>query len=263
MENYTHWMKERTSWRTYQRKILDDNDRAMIEAFIEARQATPFENNPRFKLIDNKNMDEKIGTYGFIRGAQHFIAGTVKKSPMSMEDYGYVFEKIILYLTGLGLGTCWLGGTFTKNNVADVLNPGIEEIIPAISPVGYREDRGLVGKAIRWGAGSKNRKPWSTLFFKEDLDTPLASSDAGRYSIGFEMVRIAPSASNGQPWRLVLDGDAVRFYHDEKEYSVFKQLDLGIAMSHFDLANKEQGINGEWSKESVSEPRYVATWSES
>lgn len=261
MDNYTEWMRERTSWRTYQRKELEKNDRERIMDFIDAPQFSPFGNKPRFKLIDNADMDEKIGTYGFIRGAQNFIVGAAKRAPMSMEDYGYVFEKLILYLTGLGLGTCWLGGSFTKNSVADALNPGVDEIIPAISPVGYRGDRGLVGKAIRWGAGSRNRKPWSDLFFNESLDSSLSVGDAGRYIVGFEMVRIAPSASNGQPWRLVLDGECVHFYHDEKEYSVFRQLDLGIAMSHFDLANKEQGISGEWSNESIIDPRYVATWS--
>ena len=91
----------------------------------------------------------------------------------------------------------------------------------------------------------------------------MSLNDASVYSVGFEMVRIAPSASNGQPWRLILDGDSVHFYHDEKEYSMFKQLDMGIAFCHFDLAMKEKGIYGILSRESVSDSRYVATWTKS
>jgi hypothetical protein len=260
MASYADWIKDRTSWRTYLKREIDASDRESIVDFIEAQHFTPFGTKPRFKLIDNDSVNGKIGTYGFIRGAQHFIAGVTRKGPMCMEDYGYAFEKIILYVTGLGLGTCWLGGTFTRNPVMDVLNITDDEVVPAISPVGHKMDRGLVGKALRWGAGSRNRKPWSNLFFKEDFDSPLSFDEAGDYAVGFEMVRNAPSASNGQPWRLVLEGESVHFCHDEKDYSVFKQLDLGIAMSHFDLVNRDKGVVGEWSRDKFSHPRYVATW---
>jgi hypothetical protein len=182
---------------------------------------------------------------------------------MSIEDYSYALERVILYATGLELGTCWLGGAFTRNIVSEKLGLEDYEVLPAISPIGYKEDRGLVDKVIRWSAGSRNRKPWSELFFNQDFGSSLSLNDASVYSVGFEMVRIAPSGSNGQPWRLNLDGDSVHFYHDEKEYSMFKQLDMGIAFCHFDLAMKEKGIYGILSRESVSDSRYVATWTKS
>ena len=260
MESYTEWMEKRTSWRTYKNEKLEEKDRKLIEEYIAETHVTPFGNKPRFKLVDNFSEDGKIGTYGFIRGAQHYIVGAVRKSPMSIEDLGYLFEKIILYATGLGLGTCWLGGTFTRKPVFEKMGLSEDEIIPAISPVGYKSDRGLVGKAIRWTAGSRNRKPWSKLFYMDNFESPLNNGEGGVYSVGLEMVRIAPSSSNSQPWRVVLDGDSVHFYHDEKEYSILKQLDLGIAICHFDLATREQGISGVWSRESMSDTSYVATW---
>jgi hypothetical protein len=187
--------------------------------------------------------------------------GAVKKGSMNIEDYGYCLEKIILYVTGLGLGTCWLGGTFTRRSVINALGLEEDEVIPAITPVGYKNDRGLVDKVIRCGAGNRNRKPWSELFFMGDFDTPLSPNDAGLYTQALEMVRIAPTGSNGQPWRLVLDGNSVHFHHDDSYYSITKRLDIGIAFSHFDLAMKEKGIEGKWMIDSsLNESGYVSTW---
>lgn len=262
MESYIELMKKRTSWRTYTDEKVNKIHRSKILEIIEEDHKAPFGNKPRFKLVDHVSEDGKIGTYGFIRGAQDYIVGATRRAAMSFEDFGYVFEKIILDLTGLGLGSCWLGGTFGRSVVRDVMELREDEIIPAISPVGYKSDRGIVGQAIRWSAGSRNRKAWKELFFRENFETPLSQVDSGKYSVALEMVRIGPSSHNSQPWRVVLDGDVVNFFH-VKNYSILKKLDMGIAFCHFDLATKEQGIEGVWSKENISDSNYVATWRKS
>ncbi|MDZ7838929.1 MAG: nitroreductase family protein [Actinomycetota bacterium] len=75
----------------------------------------------RFDFIDASDLNpdnlRNLGTYGIIKGAKYFIGGTINKNDKRnycLVDFGYVFEKIILFITDLGLGTCWLGGTFNK-----------------------------------------------------------------------------------------------------------------------------------------------------
>lgn len=138
MDPYIDWIKKRTSWRTYNQEKLIERDRAIIEEVIKDPCNPPFGNVPRFKLIDYETEDGKIGLYGFIRGAQHYIAGAVEKASMSIEDYGYALERIILYATGLELGTCWLGGTFTRNIVSEKLGLEDYEVLPVITPIGYK-----------------------------------------------------------------------------------------------------------------------------
>lgn len=53
------------------------------------------------------------------------------------ESLGYVFEKIVLYITSLGLGTCWLGGSFNKADFEKAITLEEDEFIPVISPMGY------------------------------------------------------------------------------------------------------------------------------
>ena len=86
-----------------------------------------------------KEQDEikTLGTYGFIKGASVFIVGAVAKGEWAMEDYGYCMEKNILAATHLGLGTCWLGGTFNRSASASRISKRDDEVIPAITPVGY------------------------------------------------------------------------------------------------------------------------------
>lgn len=49
-------------------------------------------------------------------------------------------EELILYATSLGLGTCWIGGTFKKGQFAKAMEVNQEEILPIISPIGYESE---------------------------------------------------------------------------------------------------------------------------
>ena len=64
-----------------------------------------------------------------------------------------------------------------------------------------------------------------------------------------EMVRLAPSAVNKQPWRVVLDKNGAHFYRKRSKGFVseavgdMQKIDMGIALCHFALAAKENAIN--------------------
>ena len=257
----TELIAKRTSWRTYKEEPLNENDRKQLQAFIESDHGTPFGSKPTFRILDREEIG-KLGTQWFITGAQHFIAGTIQDISNGIEDYGYALEKIILFATQLGLGTCWLGGTYNKQSFADAL--GQAGVIPAVTPVGYSMERRTTARLIRWAAGARKRKPWSELFFKEN-STALTESKAGEYARALEMVRIAPSASNGQPWRIYLDANKLHFHFQPRSgYGSMNRLDIGIAMCHLDMTLAEQGIFGKWEvyqRETSIKPPYVATWS--
>ena len=255
---------DRKSWRSYKKEQLLKHDRERIAAYIQQDFQTSFGAKPRFTLIDSKPDEKRLGTYGFISDAQHFIAGAVKKAPMRIEDYGFALEKIILIATTLRLGTCWLA-SFDKQGFAERIRLMNDEVLPAVTPIGYKSDQGLRDQLIRWTAGSDNRNMWSELFFDTYFNTPLEPENAGDYMTAFTMVQFAPSGSNAQSWRLILDEDTVHFYHDGKRnYNMIRQLDMGIAFSHFQTAMDTFRIKGEWS---IKDPNrtsgkmsYVATW---
>ncbi len=193
----------------------------------------------------------KLGTYGVIDGAGYFLAGAVDEGPYALEDYGYVFEWVVLQLTALDLNTCWLGGTFRRGEFGAALHVAEDELVPAVSPVGHATDRrSAVDRAFRWAAGSRRRKPWSELFFDGTLDRPLAPRTAGPWAAVLELVRLAPSASNKQPWRIVRDGERWHVLiarspgYRNRFVADLQRVDIGIALCHFDLGAREVNLAG-------------------
>ncbi len=269
-------IRVRRSCRTYSDRPIEPERLAELKGFLASNTRGLFGNATRFKLLDFNELgtDEirTLGTYGVIRGARLFIAGVVRKQPKAMEDYGYCLEKIILKATSLGLGTCWLGGTFRRRGFAGVMNLADAEYLPAITPVGYPgEKRSLIDRLFRFSAGSDRRKPWNELFFDRDADTPLPRESTGRYEIPLECVRLAPSASNKQPWRIVRDQGTFHFYlsrtpgYDNIIKDIrLQNVDMGIAMCHFELSAKELGEDGVWEvhppQTSSGDREYIVSW---
>jgi len=273
--NVTEIIKTRKSWRTYNGKAIENEKKEQLSDFISRLDEPPFGSKARFQIVDLdlKGAGTVSGTYGVIKGAKSFLAGVVAENPMDMEDFGYLFEKIILFATGVGLATCWMGATFSRPLFSGKMGLKPEETIPAISPVGYgAAKRSFRDVVFHLSAGSKNRKQWPELFFDGTFQSPLNKGDNGKLDVLFEMVRLAPSAVNKQPWRLILDGRKIHFFLKRTRgfENMFKmdlqRIDMGIAMCHFELAACEAGVEGFWkvSQPDISslpdEVEYVVSW---
>ena len=265
-------IKERTSWRTYEPKPLEEGLRDRLKTLLELNDVkSPFDDRAgkyRFELIGIPDFDpkekKKIGTYGIIQGAQDFIVGAIEKSDYNRESYGYLMEYIILGATDLNLGTCWLGGFFNRTLFGLKIKATDNEIIPAITSVGYYPEKRrtrevVIRKAIR----ADKRYPWERLFFEGDFSKPLVQEAVGEYATLIEMVRLAPSAGNKQPWRIVKESDRNIFHFYTIEltggYSVFPPIDIGIAVCHWELTAEELGIKGKWvfSKPDIPSEGYI------
>ena len=83
--------------------------------------------------------------------------------------------------------------------------------------------------------------------FDGAFDKPLTREAAGALVDALEAVRLAPSAVNKQPWRVILSGNKAHFYekrsrgYNDGEWDIQK-IDMGIALCHFEVAAKENGI---------------------
>lgn len=253
-------MLKRRSVRTYNKEPIPDDIRQRINNYINTVKG-PFNTQMRFQIVDMNNLspDIKLGTYGVIKDATTYICAIIKDETKAEENLGYAFEKIILYATSLGLATCWLGGTFNKTEFGKAVNLTDNEFVPIITPIGYaKEKRSILDSIMAAAAGSRNRKEWSELFFDKDFSKPLKKEEAGIFKECFEMVRIAPSASNKQPWRIVRDENNFHFFLcRNKRYEKLlnfdiQRLDIGIAMCHFELTAQKTGISGKWSDMNVN-----------
>ncbi len=250
--------ENRKSIRTYTGAPLSAQDKEKINAFIEylSTAPSPFEGKVRIRLFDISDDSEikNAGTYGVIKNAKTYLGVAAEKCATSEEAIGYTFEKLILFAQSLGLGTCWLGGTYNKSVFAKAMDVKENEFFHIVSPIGYPADKThLINKIMRTAIKANSRKPWKTMFFDRNFDTPLTENQAGDFAFTLEITRLSPSACNKQPWRIVKDGNKFHFYEkrelaDENSSFDIQKLDLGIAACHFELAAKEKELSGKFIK---------------
>ena len=245
--NIIETIQKRRSIRTYTGEPLREEHVSQIEKFINQLQA-PFGVKARIELISINSNEKpiKLGTYGWIKDAKDYLALIFEEAPFAETAAAYMFEHIILFCTDLDLGTCWLGGSFSRSDFKKQVNLSPNEKLRIVSPVGYAIDkqRFLEKYIVRADKNHSSRKPFGELFFDKYFDNPLTETTAGLFSKPLEMVRLAPSANNKQEWRVLLDDKAVHFY--KKPYPMFDAIDMGIALCHFEMTCKELGIAGKF-----------------
>lgn len=250
--------------RSYSPAPLSEQQIEELRKIIKS-SSSPFGGNV---TIDLDTFDEigpvKMGTYGFVSGARNYLVAAAGGDDDSLLSLGYRFEQVVLGATEMRLGTCWLGATYRSSVFEHRHKWPAGESLRIVSPVGIPARKTLKERFLRFSAGSDKRKPFGSLFFKDDFSTPLEETD--RFGLSLEMLRLAPSSTNSQPWRAVVCGNKVHFYYVPR--TKFVLIDSGIGLCHFALSEKEQDHRGSFANTpDAPQPSgdlvYLTTWSRS
>lgn len=245
MNHIAELVGARKSVRTFDGMPLRDDDRARLSEYLEHVE-TPFSIPMTFRLLDAK---EHGLSSPVVTGSELYAVGKIRRDPLAEVAFGFAFEKFVLYALSLGVGTVWIAGTMDRPAFERAMELADDEFLPAVTPLGYpAKKRAIRDAAMRRAIHADARAPFESLFFEGDFGTPLTAEHAGEYREALELVRLAPSAVNKQPWRIVKQGDAFHFY---KKPSLpanpkgdVQKLDVGIALAHFVLAREETGVTG-------------------
>ena len=264
-------IRKRVSCRTYEDRLLDKKDKERLLDFCAKLTHGLHGEKISFHLTEHEQKSFKLAAYGLFRNARSFLACVIDRSECQSLDCGYLGEHAVLKAVELGLGTCWVG-YYNPYMVKDV-KVSDEQVVPAAILVGYAAGkRSLVEKAARLATRASRRHGWDKLFFGGDFEHPLTSEAAGSYAGVLEMLRLAPSAGNNQPWRIVKEKGRNVFHFFKKavvpqyEKRMMHDTDMGIAMCHFELAATNTGLQGTWEEHEPALPnvpaniRYVTTW---
>lgn len=240
-------IRRRKSVRTFNGEALRAEDKQKLDEFLKGLD-NPFGVPVEFRFL---NVKEHGISSPVILGTEDYIAAKVSRTSGSEIAFGYSFEKFCLYAESLGIGTVMLAATISRNAFEKALEVKVNEVMPVASPIGYPSDKRSVRESLmRKGIKADERLPFETLFFDGSFDKGLTSDSAGQFRDALEMVRLAPSAGNKQPWRVVVCGDTVHFYEKKTKamsnntLGDIQKVDIGIALAHFDLTLKESGTSG-------------------
>jgi nitroreductase len=192
--------------------------------------------------------------YGRILGAPHYLAAVSETRAGYMINTGFRMEPLILHATAQGIGTCWLGGGYRRQDVGEILDISPDEQVVALTPLGWPAAgmRAAMSRTIKlFTPGQGKRLPLNQIVFAETWGNAIADELSGRPALGemLEAARLAPSWVNSQPWRFVVREErvivAVARPAGQNELPYYL-LDGGIAMSHIHLIASELGQTPAW-----------------
>ena len=159
--------------------------------------------------------------------APHYICLYSEKKDGYLMNAGYLLQQIDLYLSANNLGSCWLGMAKPTKDVPQMRN-GMEYVI--MLAFGNTKEQ-----VHRTNVSEFKRNSLSSISNIIGLDDLI------------EPVRIAPSASNTQPWFLSGNANDIIVSREELNflkapiYGKMNQIDIGIALCHLWLSLDHQG----------------------
>ena len=238
-------IKNRKSVRTFNNIAISDEDLEKLQEYIDTLKS-PFDAEITFRFLDAKTY--KLSSPVII-GEKAYIAAKVRKAGHFEIAYGYSFEKVCLYALSLNIGTVMLAASLDRKRFEKAMELQEGEVLPTASPIGYpAEKRSVRDSLMRKGLKADERLPFQELFFDGSFDRVLTKDRAGDFREAFEMLMLAPSATNRQPWRAVIYENKVHFYEyrtlKESELGDIQKVDVGAALAHFDMTMEENGYEG-------------------
>ncbi len=161
-------------------------------------------------------------TYGLFVNIRSVILMKGNKEDKNFkEKIGYYGEDLVLDITDLGLGTCWVGGTFDKDEFIIDDN----EELACVLVVGKVAETSLKEKMLR----SITHRKIKTLEERIVSDQPLPQW----IQDGMRSVLLAPSAKNTQKAMFKYEKNLLSAQIAD-DYGA-DLIDLGIAKKHFEI----------------------------
>ena len=233
-------LRKRRSVRSYSLEPLEQSLVNKLKA--ELTMTTTHEAGLKFQLQlnDSDPFNGFTKSYGAFLNARNYVAVIADvSSPHVYERAGYFAERFVIKATQLGLGTCYVGGTYDAKSVNLPLRAG-EKILFLIL-VGYPLEKERIMEKLLVKMVHLQKMDIED-FFEPSQDYENALSLFPELSVGLEAVACAPSGVNARPVRVFvdeIDGEK-RLCAKVKEADNKKLIDLGIAKFNFNFATSTQ-----------------------
>ena len=222
----------------WKRKSTRKYDMTSLET-KQLEQITLFANNLKPLYPDIKITCEITSSIKgiFSVKAPHYLIISSEKSNAYLENAGFMFQQMDLFLSSLNLGSCWLGMGKPPASLKTELPHVIAFAFGKAIGTPYRERTEFNRKAI--------------------ADISIGSDER------LDAARVAPSAMNNQNWFFEASNGKIDVYQKKAIIGVLEKLnkiDIGIALCHLFIATEHSGKKFVFSKETDKEKKgYIYT----
>lgn len=235
----TEWeaITKRISCRAFEDRMIDDKTADRIREYVDELNQ---ESGLHFQLFVSGQKDTpaiRMSAAMFSGNVYMFAALVGGDDLASSEKIGYYGQKLVLYATQLGLGTCWVASTYDASSIHVDISEG--EKLWDVIPMGYARSKvPMKQKMIRAAIRKRDRKQ------DQFLESDMSYADAPAWiRKGIEAIFLGPSAVNQQPVNIVYRNGKVsaRIW---KKGNGLEYNDLGIAKRQFEVGAESAGVRG-------------------
>ena len=237
----------RKSIRNYKDKSVSPEDLQKIETIIKGSKHL-FDNIPMEVLLieDGEKITATfkglISKYTKVK-APHYLAFTSETKKGHLENIGFIGEEIVLKLTELGIGTCWVGSAIKQDLFKSIVKVQDNQNFIILVAFGYPTD------------------PLKPVASRKRLDKNKLVTGAyeNQYDTIIQSLIDAPSAINSQPWKLLINNNKFDLFLENRNILTKNMLrdtnhiDIGIGLSHLYNSSIELGYEVELKQTSHSE----------
>lgn len=217
MKQLSAMIPKRRSVRSYLPDPVSDEMLAQMQAFMDGLTPLIPGAAPAARVI-------RTAQASFMQKWRNpqFLAFYCGEGEDALINVGFMYQQLDLYLQSQGLGTCWVGLGW----------PDEKQLPP---PEGMK-------LAVMMAFGHPDNVPLRT---EEEFKRNEPGAIADRADERLEPARLAPSATNSQPWHFVHDGDTLHVFREElglikkRTLGRMNLIDMGIMLAHLYVANPE------------------------
>ena len=219
MKELLNAVYKRKSMRKYNGGSLTVEELAQIEDYLHQLKPLCPEIKVDFKIVPCKETNCKFD-------AEYALIVYSEEGNLWLANVGYMLEQWDLYLAQLNVGVCWYGMGKVEEEEKDGLKYAILLSFGKSNESDFRTD-----------TSEFNRKSINEIWTGFS-DPKLA-----------EIVRLAPSAVNSQPWKVEQEGNVLKVYREKGKTPVlsgilfkhWNKVDIGIFLAFLDVALESEG----------------------
>lgn len=232
----------RKSVRDYQQKPLPSEKLREVNDLIKNRESLNSDIEINVALVKDghelrKQLSGIIANYGKVR-APHYLVLTSKGETQHLVEMGYSLEFLVLQLTTMGIGTCWIGTGFNDEKLRKYVEIPSGHSCQALIAFGFPSEKEQITPIEKPKRKGLNH---FLLNIKSDQLDQKKSKE-------IECLRRAPSAVNSQPWRVEVDGNNFHLFIVTRsrlteilasDFVDMNRIDAGIGLSHLVIGGRK------------------------
>lgn len=208
----------RKSIRDYDLTPLDERTLGKIQDELNSLKPLYENIETDLRIISQDDVNQRM-----MKKAPHYIAAFSESKEGYKTNIGFMLQQMDLFFSAKGIGSCWQG---IPKPSKDVLKSSQLEFV--------------ILMAFGWSKVPLHRK--SIMQFKRKPLQKMSDMDDNEANELLEVVRLAPSATNSQPWFLKGDKHIIHVYSLKPNIIraiILKRyipIDIGIALYYLEVA---------------------------